>query len=93
MLSMSLIRCKNEAMKKLHFKSIIKCFQMIENTQVTGFTMHISPIDCCVRINHKSDKSVYQMVTFSHGYLDSNCINKKFFLLLAVYLYTTDIKV
>ena len=26
-----------------------------ENKQLTGFTILIFPIDCCVRINHKSD--------------------------------------
>ena len=52
---MSSIRGKNEALKKLHFKSIMKCFKS-ENRQVTGFTIHsIPPIDCCVRINHKPD--------------------------------------
>ena len=26
----SLIRCKNDALKKLHFKSIIKCFKRVK---------------------------------------------------------------
>ena len=30
MLSMSLIRCKNEALKKLHLKSTIKCFKNVK---------------------------------------------------------------
>ena len=36
-LSVSLIRCKNEALKKLHLKSTIKCFK-----QVTRFILLIS---------------------------------------------------
>ena len=30
MLSVSLVRCKNEALKKLYFKSIIKCFKRVK---------------------------------------------------------------
>ena len=31
--------------------------QRSENRQVTGFIILMSPMDCCVRINHKSDGS------------------------------------
>ena len=53
------------------------------------------PIDCCVRINGKL--TVYSVVIFSHGYLDSDHINFKTFVFLDVYwsisasLYNTDI--
>ena len=40
---MSLIKCQNEALKKLHFKSIIKVLHRSENRQVTGFTTLIFP--------------------------------------------------
>ena len=53
MLSVSLIRCKNEALKKLQLKSKKKN----ENMQVTRNTILISPhIDCCVRINGLPDR-------------------------------------
>ena len=29
-ISVSLVRCKNEALKKLYFKSIIKCFKRVK---------------------------------------------------------------
>ena len=46
MLSVSLVRCKNEALKKLYFKSIIKCFKSDQIHHVLIF-----PIDYCARIN------------------------------------------
>ena len=55
MVSVSLVRCKNEALKKLYFKSIIKCFKRVKIDQWPEwprFTMYsFSPIDYCVRIN------------------------------------------
>ena len=36
-------RCKSEVLKKLHLKSIIKCFKKSENMQVTRNTILISP--------------------------------------------------
>ena len=30
MVSVSLVRCKNEALKELYFKSIIKCFKRVK---------------------------------------------------------------
>ena len=44
MLSVSLIRCKDEALKKKkHLKSTIKSFKKSENMQVTRNTILISP--------------------------------------------------
>ena len=44
MLSVSLVRCKNEALNKLYFKSIIKCF-----TSDQIYHIHFPPcIDNCV---------------------------------------------
>ena len=45
---MSLVRCKNEALKKLYFKSIINCFKRVK---IHKWHVLISPIDYCVRIN------------------------------------------
>ena len=46
MLSVSLIRCANEALKKLHLKSSITCLQVLQrskNRQVIGVILLISP--------------------------------------------------
>ena len=54
MVSVSSVRCKNEALKKLYFKSIIKCFKRVKIDkwpEWPRFTILISPIDYCVRIN------------------------------------------
>ena len=52
---LSLHRCKNEALKKLHLKSTNKCFKEVK-IEVTEFILRISPmIDCCVRINGEPD--------------------------------------
>ena len=45
MLPVSLIRSKNEALKKLQFKTIIKCF---EKVKIIERPFQFSPIDCCV---------------------------------------------
>ena len=55
MLSVSVIGCKNEALKNLPFKSINISASKSENMQVTWNTILISPIDCSVRINHAPD--------------------------------------
>ena len=55
MLLVSVVGCKNEALKKSTSKAKIQELQKSENMQVTGNTVLISPIDCysSVRINHE----------------------------------------
>ena len=97
MLSVSLIRCKNEALKNLYFKSIIKCFKRVKIDKWLDSPCSYFPIDYCVRIKYW--QTIYSMVIFSHRFLDSDCINFKTFAHLAVYwpfwtsLYNIDIKV
>ena len=93
----SLIRCKNEALIKLHLKSTIKCFKEVKVGKWPDLSHSFLPIeDCCVRIN---GKMVYSVVIFSHRYLDSDRINVKIIVFLTVYWsiwtssYNTDIKV
>ena len=53
MVSVSLVRCKTEALKKLYFKTIIKCFKRVKIDkwpEWPRFTILIFPIDYCVRI-------------------------------------------
>ena len=58
--SASLIRCKNEALKKkIHFKSFMKCFKEVKNRHVTGFTTLIPPWTACIRINHNKSDSLF----------------------------------
>ena len=94
MLSVSLVRCKNEALKILYFKSIIKCFNRVKidkwpDSPCTHFPHSLY----CVRRNALPAR------LFSHRFLDSDCTNFKTFAFLAVYwplwasLYSTDIKV
>ena len=98
MLSVSLIRCKNEALKKkLHLKSTIKCFKEVKIDKRTDLSDPFLPIDCVI-INGIS-LTVYSVVIFSHRYLDSDHINFKTFVFLAIYWsiwtssYNTNIKV
>ena len=79
MLSVSLIRCRNEALKKKYFKSTIRCFKRVRNKQETRLvTRLISPmIDRCVRIKAKPDR--YWMTIFSQRFIDSDCTNFKNF--------------
>ena len=66
-----------EALKKLHFKSIIKCFKEVKSTciiQATRFTILISPIHCSVRITHTNYVFFFLggggvMVMFNHHFL------------------------
>ena len=79
MLSVSLIRYKNEAPKKI-------VLQKSENRQVTRFTILIFPhIHCCVRIKVNPVVTAYLMKIFSHRFLGSDCISFKTFAFLAVY--------
>ena len=80
--AVSLIRCTNEALKKLHLKAPLSASKKSENMQVTRNTISISPIDCCVRI--MVYQIVYSVVIFSHRYLDRDHINFKTFVFLAV---------
>ena len=107
MLRVSLVRCKHEALKKLYFKSIIKCFKRVKIEKWPDSPYSFPLIDYCVRIN--GQPTVYSVVIFSHRFLDSDCINFKTFAFLATYwpfwtslyqgviitpwLYNTDIKV
>ena len=57
MLSVSLVRCKNEALKKkLYFKSIIKCFKTVQIDKWSDSPYSFPPIDYCVRINGEPDR-------------------------------------
>ena len=58
-LSVSVIRCKNEAVKKLHFKSIIKCFKRVKTDKWPDLPYSFPTRDCCVRINHKPDSLLH----------------------------------
>ena len=55
MLPVSLIRCKYEALKKLHLKSTIKCFKEVKIDKWPDLSYSFLPIDWCVRINGKPD--------------------------------------
>ena len=76
MISVSLIRCKNEALKNC------TVLQRSKNIQVTGLAILIFPIDCCVRINHRSDGLFNGDI---QSYLDSDHRNVKSFVFLATY--------
>ena len=54
-LSVSLIRCKNVALKKLHLKGTIKCFKEVKIDKWLDLSDLFLPIDCCVRTNGKPD--------------------------------------
>ena len=45
------VRCKNEALKKLYFKSIINASKECKQTSDQIHHVLIFPIDYCVRIN------------------------------------------
>ena len=55
MLSVSLVRCKNEALKKIVLQNHHYVLQKSENGQVTRFAYSFYPIDYCVRINGEPD--------------------------------------
>ena len=78
MLSVSLVRCKNEALRNMYFKSIIKCFKRVKIDKWPDSPYSFPPIDCCVRINGEPDR-LFRWVIFSHRFLDSDCINFKNF--------------
>ena len=56
MLSVSLIRCKNEALKNLHLKSIIKCFKEVQIDKRPDLPYSFLPKDYCVTICGKHDR-------------------------------------
>ena len=56
MLSVSMITCKNEALKKIAPQEHHLVLKKSENMQVTRNTILIFPIDCCVRINGLPDR-------------------------------------
>ena len=57
MLPVSLIRCRKEALKKLHLKStIIKGFKEVKIDKWPDLSSSFLPIDCCIRINDKEKK-------------------------------------
>ena len=55
MLPVSMIRCKNEALKILHFKNIFKCFKEVNIDKWPDLPYPFPLIYCCVRMNHKPD--------------------------------------
>ena len=55
LLSVSVIWSKNETLKKLHFESVIKCFEEVKIYKWPDLPFSFSPIDCSVRINHEPD--------------------------------------
>ena len=98
MLSVYLIRCTNEALKTLYFKSIMKCFKRMNIDKWPDSPYSFPPIDCCVRRNGEPDH-LFSGDIQPYRFLDSDCINFKTFAFLAVYwpfwtsLYKTHIKV
>ena len=59
MLPVSVVGCKNEALIKMHLKSIIKCFKKENYASDQKYNTHSSPsppppppIDCSGRIHH-----------------------------------------
>ena len=49
-------KCRNEALKKLYFKSIIMCFKRVKIDTWPDSPYLFSPIDYCVRINGEPDR-------------------------------------
>ena len=49
------IGCRKEALKNLHFKSIIKCLKEVDIYKWLELSYSVFPVDCCsvFRINHK----------------------------------------
>ena len=78
------IRCKNEVLKNLYFKSIIKCFKTVKIDKWPDLPYSLSPIDCCVRINGEADRLFSDDIQ-SYRYLGNDRINIKTFVFLAVY--------
>ena len=96
MLPVSLLRCKNEALKNCTSKASLSASKECMKIDKWPDSPYSSPpIDYCVRINGEPDC----LFILSHRFLDSDCINFKTFAFLAVYwpfwtsLYNTDIKV
>ena len=58
LLLMSLISVQNEALKKLHLKSTIKCSKEVKTGKWPNLPYSFFTIDCCIRINHQSDHGV-----------------------------------
>ena len=56
MLSVSLVRCKNKALKNVYFKSIIKLLIRVKIDKWPDSPYSFSPIDYCVRINGEPDR-------------------------------------
>ena len=71
MLSVSLIRCNNEA---LNFFCFIKVLQKSENRQVTRFTILI--ISCCVRIKDMPDCGLNGDIQSIHFLIVTTSISK-----------------
>ena len=62
-----------------------------KNRKVTRYSILISPIYCCVIINHKSDGLLNGDIFLGQSYLDSNCINFNFFFIPGCLLIHLDI--
>ena len=52
----SLVRCKHDALKKLYFKSIVKCFKRVIIDKWSDLPISFSTIDWCVIINGEPDR-------------------------------------
>ena len=97
MLTLSLIGCKNGALKNICTLKEALSASKKKRQVFPDLPYSFYPIDCCFRINHRSDS--YSMMIFSHRYLDSDCRNFQTCVFLAVYWsiwtfwYNTGIKV
>ena len=78
-------QCLYEAMKQLHFKSTIKCFKEVKIDKLLDLPYSLSPIDCCFILNYESDHLFIGDIPFSHRYFESDRMNFKNFVFLAVY--------
>ena len=56
MLSVSLIRCTNEGLKKLHLKTTIKGFKEVQKDKWLALSYSFLPTDYCNRINGEPDR-------------------------------------
>ena len=83
MLLVSLIRFKNEALKKCTSESSLSASKEVKIDKWPDSPYLFFPIDYCVRINSEPDR------LFSHRLLESDCINFKTFAFLAVYWILT----
>ena len=67
MLSVPLIRCTIEALKKLRLKSTIKCFKEVKTDKWPNLSYSFVPIEWCVRI----DGGAWQFIQWWYSVIDT----------------------